>query len=219
MLLQLAVETATTGSDLFSYIQLIIVPLVIVMLPIMYQGLRKNNSSTEEIARSVRPNGTGHKSLTAMVEDVLTEVATLKGDHGATRDTLSRLEKRISEMSATQNVGIVMDDRPMFKTTPHGALIWCNEAAETLLGMSVAELTNDGWARAVYQEDAERVFTAWKKSVDEVVSYGPISYRYIHPVDKHLTWVKAIADPIVTEGEVIGWFATVVVLDQDLPGL
>lgn len=130
-------------------------------------------------------------------------------------DAIIRLESMVADVRATQEVSITLDQRPMFRTSPHGALIWANEAAISLLGMSLPALQQDGWAKAVHPDDAETVFKAWKESVRTQKAYGPIFYRYIHPETKKITWVKAIAQPIINKrlNELEGWIATVIIID------
>lgn len=130
-------------------------------------------------------------------------------------DAMIRLESMVADIRATQEVSIHLDERPMFRTSPHGGLIWANEAAISLLGMSLPALQEDGWAKAVHPADAEMVFKAWKESVRTRAPYGPIFYRYLNPLTSKITWVKAVAQPIINQrlDELEGWVATVIVVD------
>lgn len=130
-------------------------------------------------------------------------------------DAMMRLETMVADLRATQQVSVHLDDRPIFRTSAGGGLVWCNEAAQLLLGMSLAELTEDGWARAVHPDDAERVFSTWQECVRTRKPYGPVVYRYRHPATQAETWVKAVAQPIINQqtNELTGWVATVVVVD------
>lgn len=128
---------------------------------------------------------------------------------------LIRLESMVADIRATQEVSSHLDERPMFRTTPHGGLTWANEAAVQLLGMSLPELQEDGWARAVHPEDSTMVFQSWKKSVRECKPFGPMFYRYLHPHTRKITWVKAVAQPIINHSldELEGWVAVVIVVE------
>lgn len=130
-------------------------------------------------------------------------------------DAMIRMESMVADVHATQTVSAQLDDRPIFRTTPHGGLVWANEAAQILLGMTLSEMQEDGWAKAVHPDDAPRVFSRWKESVEARKPYGPETYRYLHPVTGAVTWVKAVAQPIVNHNLDLleGWVATVVVID------
>ena len=153
-----------------------------------------------------------HAALGAKVDKVQKTVT--NGLH----DAMVRLEEMVADLKATQEVSVSMDERPVFRTSPHGGLIWANDAAVTLLGMSLADLQEDGWAKAVHPDDAERVFSSWKESVAARGTYGPVVYRYRHPGTDEITWVKAVAQPIENKRtqELTGWVATVVEIPAPL---
>lgn len=131
------------------------------------------------------------------------------------RDAVRRMEVMVADVVATQHVSVAMDERPMFRTTPHGALIWANESAINLLGMTLEQLQEDGWARAVHPEDAPKVFYEWNESVRTKKPYGPITYRYLNPWTEEITWVKAVAQPVIEShtGDITAWVATAVIIE------
>ena len=130
-------------------------------------------------------------------------------------DAMRRMESMVADVHATQLVTTLMADEPIFRTSPHGGLVWANEAAQILLGMTLAELQEDGWAKAVHPLDAERVFSSWRESVQSRTQYGPVTYRYLNQTTGIITWVKAVAQPIINHelNTLEGWVATVVIID------
>jgi PAS domain S-box-containing protein len=135
-------------------------------------------------------------------------------------DAMIRMESMIAEVHATQAVTILVDDRPIIRTSAHGGLLWANDAAQMLLGMTLAEMQEDGWAKAVHPQDTEKVFSSWQESVRTRQPYGPVTYRYLNPSNGVITWVKAVAQPIINhELDLLeGWVATIVVIDGPLQG-
>lgn len=150
------------------------------------------------------------RDIASGIDRVQTTVT--NGLHEAVR----RMEMMVADVIATQHISVAMDERPMFRTSPHGALVWANEAAVNLLGMTLEDLQEDGWAKAVHPDDAPRVFYAWKESVRAKTPYGPITYRYLNPWTKDITWVKAVAQPVIDShsGDITAWVATAVILDS-----
>jgi PAS domain-containing protein len=166
--------------------------------------LKKSGAQTREMLAN---------STDQVTEHVKTVDTTLKN---GLRDAMLRLESMVADVHATQKVTAQLDDRPIFRTTPHGGLVWANEAAQRLLGMNLADMQEDGWAKAVHPDDAKLVFMRWKQSVQDRSPYGPQTYRYLNPQTGLVTWVKAVAQPIINRNlnQLEGWVATVVVVDD-----
>lgn len=167
------------------------------------------------IAKVKSENESVRVAVSTVDESVGSVHATVKnGIH----DAMGRMERMVADLSATLKVSVAMDERPIFRTTPHGALVEANDAACQLLGMTVEALQKDGWAKAVHPEDAPRVFGTWNDAVAAKRPYGPVTYRYLHPTTGKVTWVKAVAQPVIEpSGELSAWVATVLVIDPPLP--
>lgn len=62
----------------------IIVPISIALIGLVGELIRRSNNrirkAAEEAAASVRPNGSGHKSLVHMTEDILMHLGEIRGD-------------------------------------------------------------------------------------------------------------------------------------------
>lgn len=159
--------------------------------------------------------------LTSSEDRITTQVSTVdKTLKNGLHDAMIRMESMIADVHATQAVTTLVDDRPIIRTSPHGGLLWANEAAQILLGMTLAEMQEDGWAKAVHPQDTERVFSSWRESVRTRLPYGPITYRYLNQSNGVITWVKAVAQPIINhELDLLeGWVATIVVIDGPVQG-
>jgi PAS domain S-box-containing protein len=131
--------------------------------------------------------------------------------HGVNAEILGRMLDRIAEQGVMVSAMVNVQDHPIIKTDPTGALIQVNAAGVKLLGMAPHELTGDGWVNAVHVDDRRRVFTAWMDAVANKRPFGPLSYRYHHPVTGVDTLVEAVATPVVgINDELISWVAVIV---------
>jgi len=124
--------------------------------------------------------------------------------------TLKRLDVKLTEVGVTVDAVVKAQDRPIFKTEPGGALIYANPAALKMLGMTQSQLNGDGWVQAVHPEDRARVFSEWARCISLKQEFGPVVYRYRHPVTREEIWVEAVAVPVVDiDGGILSWVATV----------
>jgi PAS domain S-box-containing protein len=124
--------------------------------------------------------------------------------------TLKRLDAKLSEVGITVDAVVKTQSRPIMKTEPSGALLYANPAAIKLLGMTNAELSGNGWVKAVHPDDRAMVFDLWRECVVHRREFGPVMYRYRHPADGTVTWVEAVAIPTLDiDGEIVSWVATV----------
>jgi PAS domain S-box-containing protein len=127
------------------------------------------------------------------------------------KSTLKRLDAKLTEHGVMVGAIVKTQDKPIIKTEPGGALIFANPAAMKLLGMTQAELSGDGWVRAVHPDDQRRVFSEWYDCVARKKEFGPLVYRYLHPTTKEVTLVEAVAIPVTDlDGEILSWIATII---------
>lgn len=68
------------GRDIVDVMQLVVIPVVLVALPLIVNRQKQTAILAREAAESVRPNGTGHKSLVHMSEDILLLLGEQKGE-------------------------------------------------------------------------------------------------------------------------------------------
>lgn len=80
-------ENAGNSRELFDWLQLLALPIVLALGPILLQRSNKAAKSAKEAAESgkaaaesVKPNGSGHVSLAALSEDILMHIGELRGE-------------------------------------------------------------------------------------------------------------------------------------------
>jgi PAS domain S-box-containing protein len=187
-----------------SFISMVSVVLVAVISGwFAYKGikLKLDNQSTE-----IQAAGKQHAEQAAAVVNAHL-------DNGL-KSTLQQLVNQVTENGTMMNAVIRTQEYPIIQTDPHGSLTNANPAAMKLLGMSLAEMTGDGWARAVHPEDREHVFSTWRHCVVNHCEFGPLVYRYIHPVTKEVTLVEAMASPSINiQNQIVSWVATIQVVE------
>lgn len=183
-------------------------------------------SSTAPVLVAIVGGWFAYKGIKTQVESTTTDLKSTVMDHAdqaadkvsahldnGLHTTLMRLDSKLTENGVMVDAIVKTQDRPIFKTEPSGALIYANPAAVKMLGMTVAELTGDGWVRAVHPEDRDRVFKEWRESIRTKREFGPVIYRYIHPTTREETLVEAVATPWMDlDGDILSWVATVVPL-------
>lgn len=85
----LAADVVTKeGRDAIEIMQLLVIPVVVTAIPVIGNMMKKTKEAAQEAADSVRPNGSGHKSMTHMLEDVLMTLGEIKGDVKGTKEAL-----------------------------------------------------------------------------------------------------------------------------------
>lgn len=147
------------------------------------------------------------------VTDEVSKLDTVNtSQHAYNAEILHRMLDTITEHGILVSTIVNAQDRPIIKTAPDGALLQVNAAGVKLLGMTPAELSGDGWIKAIHPEDRHLVFTTWQNCVRDKSPFGPLAYRYLHPTTKVVTLVEAMATPVIntTTGEILSWVAVVV---------
>lgn len=71
---------ATQAKDIWDILALLALPIVLTMGPILLNRSKKAANLAKEAADSVRPNGTGHRSVVHMNEDILLRLGEISGE-------------------------------------------------------------------------------------------------------------------------------------------
>ncbi|MEB3278935.1 MAG: PAS domain S-box protein [Lyngbya sp.] len=132
-------------------------------------------------------------SILSLVQDVTDEIEAQKA--------LLESEQRYQTLAETSPVGI-------FRTDEEGNCLYVNEKWSKITGMNASEALGEGWVKALYPKDLERIFEEWKIALSQKTSFQS-EYRMQRPTGE-VSWVfgQAIAQRNDL-GEIIGYVGTV----------
>lgn len=114
---------------------------------------------------------------------------------------LQERESLFHTLSKVAPVGI-------FRTDPQGRYDYVNERWCEITGLSAAQAQGDGWCQAVYPEDLDRVYEAWRKAA-QLQQPFTLQYRFQNAAGK-LSWVVGQAEAERdAAGTLLGYVGTV----------
>jgi hypothetical protein len=124
---QLASEAAKaaphTGDSTIDLVAKVIIPILVVLIPLMWKSMsnsvNKATSAAEAAAASVQPNGSGHKSVVHMLEDVLKEqgvqIAMFKTQDAKLDELKKEFEGHMREPGHAAGLNMLQDTRDSLK--------------------------------------------------------------------------------------------------------
>ncbi|HEY4348107.1 MAG TPA: diguanylate cyclase [Gaiellaceae bacterium] len=125
-------------------------------------------------------------------EVIVRAVSALLGRYGGTEAV-----KLLHALTVRTPVGVFLSDAA-------GACRFVNAKWCELAGLTAAEASGDGWARALHPEDRARVAAEWDAAACEGRD-SVITYRFLHP-DGSTVWVEGHASAYRAEdGTLVGW--------------
>lgn len=109
-------------------------------------------------------------------------------------------ERMIASMDMVVPVGI-------FRLDAHGACRSVNKRYCEITGLSIEEVMDDGWRKAVHPEDLDRVIAAWDEAREKQQTVH-VEYRFRHR-DGTIVWVIGQTAEILDEnGKTTGYVGT-----------
>lgn len=128
---------------------------------------------------------------------------------GIAHDVTDRLQMERQLRDRTAELKAVNDAAPLglLRTDAGGRCTYVNRAWEQIAGISEEEALGDGWARALHPDDRGHVVRNWARTHAAGEQFSG-RQRYMH-ADGRVVWCKVHAAPMVIDGAVAGYFATV----------
>ncbi len=119
---------------------------------------------------------------------------------------LRNSEKRFRQLAEYAPVGI-------FLTDARGACIYVNRKWREVTGLSQEQAAGMGWIGALYEDDLERVSSAWSSFIAGDSDFT-LEYRFIAR-DGRITWVAGTAVPFEDDaGQAVGFLGTATDITQ-----
>lgn len=119
----------------------------------------------------------------------------------AAAQALQESEKRFRTLASHAPVGI-------FLTDPQGDTIFVNESWSAMTGLSLADASGGGWARAIHPDDRARVAAGWAEALERNQP-SAAEYRFVR-ADGAVTWVQGQAVQLRDSGgKLVGYIGTV----------
>ncbi|MGY0560396.1 PAS domain-containing protein [Luteimonas sp. A277] len=121
-----------------------------------------------------------------------------------------RIERELR--AKTAELEAVNDAAPLglMRTDAQGRCTYVNRTWQALAGVSQEQALGNGWLEAVHPEDRERVAEQWERTWRAGEKFSG-RQRYMH-IDGRTVWCTVHASPMIIDGRISGYFATV----QDL---
>ncbi len=115
-------------------------------------------------------------------------------------DLLRKSEAEFRAMSEASPLGI-------FVTDALGDCTYTNKEYQHISGLSFEQALGNGWSKAIYHEDKEKVFKSWYNAATNKLPFSDI-FRYETP-GKEIRWVSVKASAIEDNGIILGYVGTV----------
>lgn len=126
-------------------------------------------------------------------------------------DAVNRIEEKVTDLLATNEVLQQISSKPLFKTDKDGNCIWVNSAYSEAVGKTLDDLKGHGWAGIISDEDKSRVSSSWKLAILDHRRFDDI-FTVINDVkDKKIT-VRCRAYPIMVKERLLGYLGGWVIL-------
>ena len=127
-------------------------------------------------------------------------------EHVAAQRALKESEARFRLLASRAPVGI-------FTSDISGEIIFANEMAITLSGLSASEWAGSNWVSAVHPDDLDRTVSAWQDAIDGG-SDLTLEFRYRHP-NGMIQWVIGNSTPLRDlDDRIVGRIGTLVDLNE-----
>ncbi len=125
----------------------------------------------------------------------------LKANKEKIAEDLRLSEARYRQLTSLYPIGI-------FHTDQNGQIIYVNNKAQEIQGLSIGSDVNYDWMENLYTEDREQVIRAWKHTL----KYGiPINLDFRFSKNNNITWVNLQTVPEYNQdGKIVGFISILV---------
>ncbi|WP_133129318.1 EAL domain-containing protein [Legionella yabuuchiae] len=120
----------------------------------------------------------------------------------------SQAREKAKENELIQQALVSSTQAGMFKVDELGNGVYVNQQLSQLTGFSEQALLGQGWLRCILPEDKERAFSALKTNLKRGESFQ-FECRLRSALDD-VIWVRVFCDPEKKDGELTGYFGTVI---------
>lgn len=151
--------------------------------------LRENKAKREEMYALVRAT---HKDINNG----------LKANVIGLTHSVRRIENRIDEIESNRRADMNLQGVAFWESDSNGMVTYVSPSLCKLVGRSEQEIMGANWISCIEEQDKERVFKAWKFSVETRTPFDEY-YRY-HLEDSGNIYVWGLAFHKIVNGELVG---------------
>lgn len=112
----------------------------------------------------VKKRNEERKSLAEKINKIHYEMTSNGG--GSIKDAINRIEWRLGDIESTQKVAMNVQGVAFWISDEEGLCTYASPHLCKIMGRSEDEIKGNGWASWLIAEDRERVFDAWRFSVE-----------------------------------------------------
>lgn len=126
-------------------------------------------------------------------------------------EALKNSERRYATLAKAAPVGI-------FQTDAQGNYLYVNERWQAIAGLTQEQVLGQGWTKAIYPDDRQRVDQQWKQAIQYQLPFKA-EYRFQHS-DGIISWVygQAVCE-IDNQDTVIGYVGTITDISEQQAAL
>jgi PAS domain S-box-containing protein len=135
---------------------------------------------------------------------------------GLTIDITARKKNEEALVASEARYRVLADLNPqaIWMGAPNGAVTYANQNFLDYIGLTIEDLSDEGWLNAFYPEDRRRVSEAWSHSVATGEDYD-IEARMLRARDGHARWWWVRAQPVRDESEkILHWLGIAIDIDD-----
>jgi PAS domain S-box-containing protein len=135
---------------------------------------------------------------------------------GLTIDITTRKKNEEALVASEARYRVLADLNPqaIWMGAPDGAVTYANQNFLDYIGLSIEDLSGEGWLNAFYSGDRQRVSETWSRSVATGEDYD-IEARMVRAHDGHARWWWIRAQPVRDEsGKILHWLGIAIDIDD-----
>jgi PAS domain S-box-containing protein len=135
---------------------------------------------------------------------------------GLTIDITARKKNEEALVASEARYRVLADLNPqaIWMGAPDGAVTYANQNFLDYIGLSIEDLSDEGWLNAFYSGDRQRVSETWSHSVATGEDYD-IEARMVRARDGHARWWWVRAQPVRDEsGKILHWLGIAIDIDD-----
>lgn len=135
---------------------------------------------------------------------------------GLTIDITTRKKNEEALVASEARYRVLADLNPqaIWMGAPDGALTYANQNFLDYIGLSIEDLSDEGWLNAFYPDDRQRVSETWSNSVATGEDYD-IEARMVRARDGRPRWWWIRAQPVRDDsGKILHWLGIAIDIDD-----
>ena len=128
-------------------------------------------------------------------------------------DSIARIELKITELAATNDVLQQISNKPLFRTDENGECAWVNSAYSEIVGKPLEDLLGHGWASIVDPSHRIALKNEWNSAISDGRRFDS-TFHIVNNLKELRYKVRCRAYPVKVKGKVVGYIGGWLILEK-----